>query len=211
MDPGGEAQVILDALNALGVEELDILLTHAHIDHAGGVKELMRLWESKSGTRPQMSAHRAEAEMRSTITQQAAIFGLSSSMFENAPEPDTYIDDGDGVLIATRQGKVLYTPGHAPGHVSVYLESEPLKFGIWDRRAGAVARWIDKEAPLLIAGDTLFAGSIGRTDLPGGNHKTLLDSIRKKIFTLPEETIVLPGHGLDTTVGVEKATNPFFQ
>ena len=211
VDPGGEPNVIYDVVQALGVTELEILLTHAHIDHAGGVAGFSRLWQEQTGNSPKLYGHSIEKEMRSTIAQQAIIFGLPASEYENAPEPDRYVDDGDEMPIAGRQGDVLFTPGHAPGHISVFLKSSSMRFGVWDRNQQAVGDWTEAEAPLLIAGDTVFAGSIGRTDLPGGDHQLLLQSIREKIMALPDDTVILPGHGPNTSVGVERSTNPFLQ
>ena len=105
-----------------------------------------------------------------------------------------YTEDGDLLSVGSFSFQVLYTPGHAVGHISLFS----------DRLENSFA------APILIAGDALFKGSIGRTDLPGGNHQELLDSISNKIFTLPTNTVVCSGHGPNTTVGIEKKTNPFF-
>ena len=107
----------------------------------------------------------------------------------NCPEPDEYIKGGETLSFASNKAEVRFTPGHAPGHVVFYFADQNL----------------------LVAGDTVFQGSIGRTDLPGGDHETLLTSIREQILTLPDETKILSGHGPDTTVGQERLTNPFLQ
>ena len=102
-------------------------------------------------------------------------------------KPDGYLVEGDVVEFGSQKFAVLFVPGHSPGHIAFYNEKEKV----------------------VLAGDVLFQNSVGRTDLPGGNHNTLIDSIHKKLFTLPDEVTVYPGHGGETTIGVEKRTNPF--
>ena len=126
--------------------------------------------------------------MRNNVKSIAQMYGMSTAEWHNCPEPTVNVRGGEILSIGKSSCVVLFTPGHSPGHVSYYFE-----------RDGIVA-----------SGDVLFAGSIGRTDLPGGDTKTLLDAIRREIFTLPDTTRVLTGHGPDTTVGEEKASNPFF-
>lgn len=109
--------------------------------------------------------------------------------YEPSPIPETFLSENDTIKIADEELKLILAPGHSPAHLCLYSE----KYGF------------------LIGGDVLFKNSIGRTDLPGGNHQQLLDSIANKIYTLPEETIVYPGHGPSTTVGEEKRTNPFIR
>jgi glyoxylase-like metal-dependent hydrolase (beta-lactamase superfamily II) len=166
-----------------------IILTHSHIDHAGGVEALKREL-AKQGEQPVVMGHRNEELMRQSIAQQAVMFGLSPEDYENASEPTRYIDEGDTVQVGRFSAKIFFTPGHAPGHVVLFFGDLP-------------------QGPVLIAGDTLFAGSIGRTDFPMADHATLIRSIKTKILTLPEETVVMPGHGPDTTVGEEAQHNPF--
>jgi hydroxyacylglutathione hydrolase len=105
----------------------------------------------------------------------------------NESKPDAYLNEGDEVAFGDQKFSVLFVPGHAPGHIAFYNEKEKVVFG----------------------GDVLFQNSIGRTDLPGGDFKTLINSIHQKLFTLPDEVIVYPGHGEETTIGIEKRTNPF--
>ena len=129
----------------------------------------------------------AEAEqMLQNVQQQAVMMGVK---FGRVPQVDRYIGTEETLQVGGVSLKSLYTPGHAPGHLAFYIEEE-----------GAV-----------ISGDAVFAGSIGRTDLPGGNMGVLMESIREQILTLPDETRLYPGHGPDTTVGNERATNPFLQ
>ena len=189
IDPGGEVDRIISELNALNLKPESILLTHAHIDHGAGVAALEeRLHEA--GFSPKLYAHPNEKDMRASIETQAQMFGLPSGEYRNVREPDVYLDDGGTFKVGEYDSRALFTPGHAPGHISLFFES-----------AGDV--------PVLIAGDTLFASSIGRTDLPGGDFDTLVRSIREKLYVLPDETIVLSGHGPDTTIGQEKRHNPF--
>lgn len=189
IDPGGEVERIIALIRRLGAQVESILLTHAHIDHAAGASELeSRLREE--GQQPLLLAHPAEQAMRSSIESQAAMFGLSGAEYRNVREPDRYLEHGDEYLLGENRAKVLFTPGHAPGHIALFFAD-----------TGG--------APVLIAGDALFAGSIGRTDLPGGDHETLLRSIREQLYVLPEDTRVLSGHGPETTIGREKQSNPF--
>lgn len=219
-DPGGDVSAIIGAIEGLNLSlgVRTIVLSHAHIDHAGGVHALSRWLENEYGE-VELLAHKNEREMRASICQQALMFGLSPRDYENVREPDRYLDEGDQVAIGGLRLRVLFTPGHAPGHLSFYLPAfcrPELVCGSRDKATRfdlGTLTGLDGEAelfsPAVIAGDTLFAGSIGRTDLPGGNHATLIRSIREKILTLPDDTVVMSGHGPDTLVGLEKRSNPF--
>jgi hydroxyacylglutathione hydrolase len=182
IDPGGDAEKILERVRALGLAVSAIWLTHSHLDHCGGVLPLLKQLNVP------LFGHPAEAEFRATVVGIAQMYGLPASEWHNCPEPSNYISGGETLSVGAFKATVLFTPGHSPGHVSFHFATEKV----------------------LVSGDTLFAGSIGRTDLPGGNHGELLHSIRSQIFTLDPETQVMSGHGDDTTVGVEKSTNPFF-
>ncbi|MDD2898688.1 MAG: MBL fold metallo-hydrolase [Desulfuromonadaceae bacterium] len=129
--------------------------------------------------------HQADAPMLSRSAEVARKYGLQG---ENSPEADAYLTDGMDISFGTCRLKVLHTPGHTQGGCCLYFED--------DRK--------------IITGDTLFADSIGRTDLPGGSHEQLLESIRTKLFTLPDTVIAYPGHGPQTTIGHEKRYNPYF-
>ncbi len=197
VDPGGGAEDILDKISSLDVEA--IFLTHAHLDHGGGVAALMRAYKKKFSKDLKLYSCGAEEElMRQKLSLQASIYGLPVKEYENVPEPDLILKDGDKIQLANAE--VLFTPGHAPGHLSLFFKKQDI---VIDGQSFT--------APFLIAGDTLFQGSIGRTDLPGGDHGTLISSIKNKILTLPDDTIVLPGHGESTTVGAEKKSNPFLK
>jgi len=163
-----------------GLEVTHILLTHAHFDHIGGVQAV------KEATGAQVLVHEAEAGW---LTDPS--LNLSSVRFEFAPwevrgpEPDALLRGGETLELLGHQVRVLHAPGHSPGHVCYLL------------------------GDLLFGGDVLFAGSIGRTDLPGGDFETLLASIRREILSLNPATRVLPGHGPETTIGREARSNPF--
>ncbi len=138
----------------------------------------------KEVTKATLMIHPDDEPMLSELSSSAAAFGLSS---ENSPKADKYLNDGDEISFGTITLKVIHTPGHSMGGVCLYTD-------------GAV-----------FVGDTLFKGSIGRTDLPGGNYNTLISSIKNKLLAFDEETIVYPGHGPETTIKSEKRTNPFLQ
>ncbi len=125
--------------------------------------------------------------MRSHVVELCSLFGVPPGDMANCPEPNTLIDGGDRVSFGPYQFEVLFCPGHSPGHVAFYHES----------------------SGMLISGDVLFKGAIGRTDLPGGSYRTLMNSIRSLMSSLPSDTRVLPGHGPETTLGEEAQSNPF--
>jgi hydroxyacylglutathione hydrolase len=181
VDPGGEPDRIISELHSRDLSCSQIWLTHSHLDHCGGVLPLL---ESLGVP---LVAHPAEEAMRARVRSIAQMYGLPSSEWFDCPEPSVSIRGGEILPLGDLRAQVLFTPGHSPGHVSFYFESEKV----------------------LISGDALFAGSIGRTDLPGGDHSTLIKSIREKILTLDDDVRVLSGHGDDTTVGEERRNNPF--
>lgn len=179
VDPGGDASRILARLNSLKVECLQVWLTHSHFDHVGGLKEVV---EATGAT---VYGHPVEKDMRMLVPQIAARYGLSG--FFVAPEPNNYLTGGEELVGPGGEWKVLFAPGHSPGHLCFLNEAEKV----------------------LLAGDVLFNGSVGRTDLPGGDQGTLMSSIRAQLMPLPDEVRVLSGHGPDTTIGNERRTNPF--
>jgi glyoxylase-like metal-dependent hydrolase (beta-lactamase superfamily II) len=180
VDPGDEAARIALTVEQTGLEIEKILLTHAHIDHVGAVADLQQEYGCPT------YIHREAEPMLQQLPTQAMMMGVR---FGKVPAVDGYIEAGDRIKVGNLELEALYTPGHAPGHLSLYCASEGL----------------------VISGDALFAGSIGRTDLPGGDSQTLLASIREQLLTLPDETVVYPGHGPATTIGEEKQSNPFLQ
>jgi len=181
VDPGGDAAKILGVAKRLGVKITHVWLTHSHLDHCGGVEPLLKELNVPLVANPE------EKMMRSNVKAIAQMYGMSPSEWHNCPEPQVAVSGGEDLKIGNSPCKVLFTPGHSPGHVSFYFPKD-----------GIVA-----------SGDVLFVGSIGRTDLPGGDTKTLLDVIRRELFTLPGTTRVLTGHGPDTNIAEEIATNPF--
>ena len=178
IDPGDEAARIALAVERTNLEIGWIIITHAHIDHVGAVAALVDEYACP------VLMH-AEAEpMLGQLPTQAMMMGLR---FGKVPAVDRHIEDDEVLEVGGLELKALYTPGHAPGHLAFYLESEGL----------------------VLSGDALFAGGVGRTDLFGGDMELLLRSIVERLMTLPDETRVLPGHGPETTIGEERAHNPF--
>jgi hydroxyacylglutathione hydrolase len=181
VDPGGDVDRIVAALKERGLTCAEIWLTHSHLDHCGGVKPLI------AATGARLIGHPAESLMRSRVRDIAAMYGLPPGELEDCPEPDRFVSGGEIVAVGEETFEVLFTPGHSPGHVCFYNQANGI----------------------VIAGDTLFEGSIGRTDLPGGDFEVLMRSIKEVLYRLPPDTAVLPGHGEDTTIGREMRTNPF--
>lgn len=181
VDPGDEAPRILKALDELGVKAITLLHTHAHFDHVMGTKDVA----AKTGA--EIALHRDDRWLYENLEMQAGMFGLTA----RAPAvPTRELAGGDVVTFGREEARVLHTPGHTPGSLCFFVQPPG-------------------ERPLLFSGDTLFAGSIGRTDLWGGSSEQIVKSIRGDIFDLPEETLVIAGHGPDTTVGAEREDNPF--
>jgi glyoxylase-like metal-dependent hydrolase (beta-lactamase superfamily II) len=179
-DPGEEAERILDVVKRHGLKVAGIVLTHAHIDHIGGVREVQQ------ATGAPVSLHPADRALAENAEAHAAMLGLSPPGHFDV---DTELADGDVLRLGAIEFRVLHTPGHTQGGCCFLIPSEGR----------------------LIAGDTLFRDSIGRTDLPGGNGPQLLESIREKLFPLPDDTVVIPGHGPQTTIGHERESNVFLQ
>lgn len=177
IDPGDDVDQILNMVGKMGVNVKQIINTHGHFDHIGGNRKL------KEKTGASISIHKDDIELLRHAEIAAARFGLTADI---SPEPDVFLHDGQIIEEAGMKFKVIHTPGHSPGGISI----------------------LSKTA--LFTGDTLFAGSIGRTDLPGGSHEQLIDSVKTKLFPLDEECIVYPGHGGASSVGHEKKNNPFF-
>ena len=182
IDPGDEVDELLDAAKRHRLTIANILLTHAHLDHITGVGR------AKQALGVPVWLHRDDNFLYEDVVQQGRMFGLQV-------DPQPPVDEfyaGEGPLrFGTYQVRVLHTPGHCPGGVCLAVT-----------RDGA-------SAATLFVGDTLFAGSIGRTDLPGGDMNTLLRSIRNVLFAFPDDTVVWSGHGPATTIGRERRTNPF--
>ncbi|OHC66366.1 MAG: MBL fold metallo-hydrolase [Rhodocyclales bacterium GWA2_65_19] len=179
VDPGGDIEKLLSAAARLGVSIEKVLLTHGHIDHAGGAGELAtRLGVSIEG--PQ----REESFWIDQLVAQSRSFGFPLAQ---AFTPDRWLNDGDSVSVGKETLQVLHTPGHTPGHV-VFFHA-PSK--------------------LAIVGDVLFAGWIGRTDFPRGDYHALIDAIHNKLWPLGDDVEFIPGHGPMSTFGEERRSNPF--
>lgn len=181
IDPSWDGRTIAKVIQDDELELVSILLTHAHFDHVGGVGEL-------KDDHPEVPIyiHPEGVAMLEMAQRQAQLFGMN---FPAAPPADKMLAAGDKLKIGELTLDTLYTPGHAPGHVSFHLPSHQVIF----------------------SGDVLFQGSIGRTDLPGADHATLMQVIEDQLMPLPDDTQVLSGHGAVTTIGRERLTNPFLQ
>ena len=179
VDPGGDIDLVLEAIQRARVVPQKILLTHGHIDHAGGTAEIA----SRLGL-PVEGPQREDRFLIDQLPQQSRMFGFPQLA---AFTPDRWLEDGDRVNFGQVELQVLHCPGHTPGHVIFFNASDRL----------------------AIVGDVLFDGSIGRTDLPRGDFDTLIRSITGKLWPLGEEVTFLPGHGPLSTIGDQRRFNPF--
>jgi glyoxylase-like metal-dependent hydrolase (beta-lactamase superfamily II) len=180
VDPGDEATRIALAVEQTGLEIGQIIITHAHIDHVGAIAPLVEEYAC-----PVLMHEEAEAMLK-TVPQQAMMMGLR---FGKVPRMDRHVADEEVLEVGSLRLRSLYTPGHAPGHLSFLVEGEGVVF----------------------SGDALFAGSVGRVDLPGGSMDVLMRSIEERLMPLPDDTRVLSGHGPETTIARERMTNPFLR
>lgn len=181
VDPGGGCDRILRRITEANLDLVAIANTHSHFDH------VMDAWKLKKRLGGEIYLHpKEEPFLWDSVTGMGAFFGMNSGTSDM--RIDRTYQEGDLLQVGSMEFRVLDTPGHSPGHVSLHLPP----------------------ANLILVGDTLFAGSIGRTDLPGGSYEQLIRSVREKIFPLDPGTVVFPGHGPETTVGEERRTNPFF-
>jgi hydroxyacylglutathione hydrolase len=181
VDPGGDLDQVLAFIRDEGVEIEKILLTHAHIDHAGATKALRDALKV-----PVVGPEREDEFLIEGIAMQGEMFGLGHA---EPFVPDQWLVQGDLVSVGNERFEVRHCPGHTPGHVIFYNAAR--KFAL--------------------VGDVLFDGSIGRSDLPRGDHATLLRSIKAQLLTLPDDTTFLPGHGPTSTIGAQRRTNPFLR
>ena len=178
VDPGGDAEILLERLVELDLQVERIIHTHAHLDH------FLASGKMKEATGAKLALHREDLFIWDMLEDQCRMFGIP---FEAPPPPDQWLENEEEIDLNDLQGKALHTPGHTPGSMCFLFESQKL----------------------LIAGDTLFQGSIGRTDLWGGDFKKIEKSIQEKLYTLDEETSVITGHGESTSIGHEMRANSF--
>jgi glyoxylase-like metal-dependent hydrolase (beta-lactamase superfamily II) len=178
IDPGDDAERLVEAVRQAGVTLTALLATHGHVDHIGAVADLQKAFAVP------FRIHRAEQFWIDRLAAQAVAFGLPAP---SRPVPDGFLEDGERVDVGGIALDVLHVPGHAPGHVAFVARAEKAAF----------------------VGDVLFAGSIGRTDFPGGSHAQLIASIRERLFPLGDDVTCYCGHGPATTIGEERRGNPF--
>ncbi len=215
VDPGDEVTRILDLIGRHRLTVKAIVSTHAHIDHVGGLSKLHQY------TGAPVLMHRDDLPLYQAMDMQASFLGI---LPPDLTEIDQLLKEGDVLRWGPFEAQVIHTPGHTPGSVSLYLPHDAGRVSVADqnRKAAAIDDAGDVpvphesektgfQLPQLFSGDTLFAGSIGRTDLWGGSMEQIMDSLRSKLMHLPDETIVHPGHGPGTTIGQERQLNPFLQ
>ena len=181
VDPGGDVPLILGALKQTGVTPVAIWLTHGHLDHAGGAAEL-----ADKLSVPIIGPHQADKFLLDELPTAGLRFDIHDM---KAVTPSRWLVEGDEVLVGEVAFAVQHVPGHTPGHVTFF----------------------QKDLRFLLAGDTVFAGSVGRTDFPYGSHDELIGGIKSKLFPLGDDVQFLPGHGPASTLGEERASNPFLQ
>lgn len=184
VDPGcwnsGEEHELETYLEENGLKPVRLVLTHAHVDHVMGCK-----WaERRYGLLPEL--HRDGIPLLHAAERTGSMYGVQC---ESPPEPKEFLKEGDTIALGNARMEVLFTPGHAPGHIALYC----------------------REQGFAIVGDVLFMNSIGRTDLPGGDTDTLLKSIQERLLPLPDDTVIHSGHGPETTIGKERRSNPFLR
>jgi hydroxyacylglutathione hydrolase len=181
VDPGGDLDQILAAIKQSGVTIEKILLTHGHIDHAGGAAELAEKLAVKVE-----GPHERDKSFLDNLPKRGAEFGI---MGARAVTPDRWLKDGDAVTVGGLHFTIIEAPGHSPGSVVFF----------------------NAENKFALMGDVLFQNSVGRTDLPGGDHDTLIKSIKEKILPIGDDVVFLPGHGAASRIGDERLTNPYIQ
>jgi hydroxyacylglutathione hydrolase len=200
VDPGDDVERILEILRVHRLKVLAIVCTHTHIDHVGGLAALHR------ATGAPVLIHEADMGLYKSLDLQSRMLGI--------PMPEVmrirdFVKEGDTLRWGGYEARVLHTPGHTLGSISLVVGASTGSASPSGQRPNVGAN--SKAAARLLAGDTLFQGSIGRVDLPGGSYPQILASIREKLLTLPDEMVVYPGHGDTTTIGSEREFNPFLR
>lgn len=180
IDPGDEGERIVDYVNQQTLDVRMILATHGHIDHVAGLSTVASAFSTP------VAMHEKELVVYKNIQKQAMLFGLDTI---ETVEIDKLLSGGEKLTFGELTGEVLHTPGHSPGGVAIAFGQEV--------------------PPIVFVGDVLFQGSIGRTDLLGASHRQMMETLKNVILALPDETVVYCGHGPETTIGVERRTNPF--
>ena len=184
IDPGCYSKVEREEIKSYvekhKLNPIMVVNTHCHIDHVLGNYFVTDLWKIP------LSMHEGELPVLKSVATYSDSMGIK---YDLSPDPNSWLNEGDEVVVGDQKFDVLFTPGHSPASICLYNKAEGY----------------------LVGGDVLFLDSIGRTDLPGGDMDTLLNSIKTKLFTLPNDTVVYPGHGPTTTIGREKKHNPFLQ
>lgn len=181
IDPGGDVEVLLGQVAELGLQLEKILLTHGHLDHVGGAKQIASELDV-----PIVGPHQADEFWLQALPRQCEMFGFSPI---DAFTPDQWLEEGARLNVGNVVLSVLHCPGHTPGHVIFYSQADSLAF----------------------VGDVLFQGSIGRTDFPQGDHDQLIAAIKQKLLPLGDEVMFVPGHGPMSSLGHERLNNPFLQ
>ena len=183
IDPGcyseNERTELRTFIMSEGLKPVKLINTHCHIDHVLGNKFVSELWDLE------LYMHKEDLPVLKNVKDISGFFGFEN--YEKSPSPKHFLAQGDTLNFGDSSFDILFTPGHAPGHICL----------------------LSKKDEIIIAGDVLFNGSIGRTDLPGGDYDTLIESIKTKLLPLDENTIVYCGHGRSTSIGKEKMNNPF--
>ena len=193
IDPGADIETIYNSCKHCFIEF--IFLTHCHIDHAGGVKELLEKLKTTSNPLPKLAYHSNETPLANYIENIATMYSLSSKKYQNAPAFDIDLKNETTLTLGNSEFEIIFTPGHAPGHVCLYYNKP--SFNLYNTFSDKL-----NCNHLLIGGDTLFLGGHGRTDLPYCNHEDLITSIKSKLLCLPDDTLICTGHGENTTVAV---------
>lgn len=198
VDPGDEVERILEIVRRRGLTVRSIVSTHTHIDHVGGLAGLHH------ATGATVLIHEADLELYENLDTQAEWLGVRSPAVMRIRD---FVKQGDTLRWGGYEARVLHTPGHTQGSISLIVDVSSAAAA--SRQPNAAATSVGEAR--VLAGDTLFQGSIGRTDLPGGSFSQILTSIREKLLSLPDELVVYPGHGDTTTIGSEREFNPFLR